>query len=155
MAVEGRGITQLTALVKPAVMAGRGPRSVSPGGAGEHMFHVIGSVTARERRWDSRRNRSNTAARPGSGSPDFNNPAAVVRPPGLKVRRDDRQYSENSLKSADNGPARFHRFQEIRSTRSTPSTAGLYDLYTRCGRTVDKKGTFPSRQNYPQVPPQA
>ena len=116
---------------------------------------VIGGVTASDRRPDSGRNHSNPAARQVSRSPDFNYPAAVARAPGLTVRRGDRRYSENSLKSADSGPARFHRFQEIQSIRSTPSTAGLYDLYTRCGRTVDKKGTFPSHQNYPQDPPQA
>lgn len=155
MAVEGRGIAQLTALVKREPSWLLDPPSVSPGDAGKLMFHVMGGVTAGDRRWDSGRNRSNPAAQQGPRSPDFKHPVAAARAPGLTVRRADRQYSEHSLKSADGGPARFHRFQEIPSIRSTPSTAGLYDLYTRCGRTVDKKGTFPSHQNYPQDPPQA
>jgi len=83
MAVEGRGITQLTALVKPAVMAGRGPAPVTLRDVGEHVFHVIGGVTASDRRPDSGRNRSNPAARQVSRSPDFNDPAAVARAPGL------------------------------------------------------------------------
>lgn len=48
----------------------------------------------------------------------------------------------------------FHRFQRIQPVRFTLSTAGLYDLYTRYGQTVDKKALLPDLPNYPQVPPQ-
>lgn len=51
-------------------------------------------------------------------------------------------------------PGGFHRFQGIRARRFTLSTAGLYDLYTRYGQTVDKKALLPDLRNYPQVPPQ-
>ncbi|HDS0950223.1 TPA: hypothetical protein QDZ34_002615 [Stenotrophomonas maltophilia] len=60
----------------------------------------------------------------------------------------------NSLKSASQGRATFHRFQEIRGLRFTLSTAGLYDLYTRYGQSVDKKACFASLEIYPQLPPQ-
>ncbi len=51
-------------------------------------------------------------------------------------------------------PGGFHRFQGFRARRFTLSTAGLYDLYTRYGQTVDKKALLPDLRNYPQVPPQ-
>lgn len=51
-------------------------------------------------------------------------------------------------------PGGFHRFQRIRARRFTLSTAGLYDLYTRYGQTVDKKALLPDLRIYPQVPPQ-
>ena len=60
----------------------------------------------------------------------------------------------NSLSSAIQAPAGFHRFQRIPTCRSTLSTAGLYDLYTRYGQSVDKKALLLRRRNYPQVPPQ-
>lgn len=58
------------------------------------------------------------------------------------------------FKSAMRAPAGFHRIQGIQTGRSTLSTAGLYDLYTRYGQSVDKKALLPGRRNYPQVPPQ-
>lgn len=60
----------------------------------------------------------------------------------------------DSLKSGKPWPARFHRFQRNSHCRFTLSTAGLYDLYTRYGQSVDKKGLQRSVRNYPQVPPQ-
>jgi hypothetical protein len=92
---------------------------------------------------DSGRNRSNPAGSQGPRRPDFAIPKTVSPAHGLTSHRYRSRCCSNSLKSAINAPARFHRFQEIQSGSSTPSTADLYDLYTRCGRTVDKKGTFP------------
>lgn len=63
-------------------------------------------------------------------------------------------HAMNCLKSTGQGTAAFHRFQRIQTSRSTLSTAGLYDLYTRYGQSVDKKATFSRWENYPQLPPQ-
>lgn len=60
----------------------------------------------------------------------------------------------DSFKSAIQCPGGFHRFQRIQRLRFTLSTAGLYDLYTRYGQSVDKKALLPAAENYPQVPPQ-
>lgn len=60
----------------------------------------------------------------------------------------------DSSKSEIRCPGRFHRFQRIRTIRFTLSTAGLYDLHTRYGQSVDKKALLPGSGNYPQVPPQ-
>jgi len=156
MAVEGRGITQLTALVKPTSVD-RTWTGIS--GALQPWRTRVprgGGLPACRRPEDSGRNRSNPEGSQGSRRPDFAIPKTVAPPAhGLTSHRCRSQCCPNFLQSATNAPARFHRFQEIQSGSSTPSTARLYDLCTRCGRTVDKKGTFPRLQNYPQVSTQA
>lgn len=53
------------------------------------------------------------------------------------------------------GGTEVSQISRIWGRGSTSSTAGMYDLCTASAQAVDKKSSFLTSGNYPQVPPQA